>query len=275
MLQTLKEAVVIWVPLISVALAYWVAKRNGVFSRTKIQVGLFDFGRGEGDTEELVIGGSLARANVLVPITFKVSNNGTAAARDIEVGLEAKSDVVVNYPKLYISPSVSSAFVSVEAPALRLANERFRRVYSLPVLNPGKSIQLNNAGLPRNSLPETQSIARSSVTVTIFEPGRRRQTKEYGVWLMDTSDRNFEESISALARDLRREYKAQPLLTRLRMRLNHRSHGAELMFIEITKVRQVSMEGEIEPFFTVENVNTSYGYRFLGGEILHGPSGLH
>ncbi len=125
-----------WAPAIGLFLAIWVAKKNGVFSRKKIKLCLFGLDDEKKPVKEVIFWGPLATQNVLIPITVRVSNAGTAPAKGLEVSLEGYSDVVVNYPKLFISPSISSALKTVDTSAVRLANNRFRRLFCKRSINP-------------------------------------------------------------------------------------------------------------------------------------------
>ena len=94
-------------------------------------------------------------------------------------------------------------------------------------------MQLNNAGLPGNFL-EGQSVARSSLTVTIYERGKRARTCEFGVWSLDTSKRSFRDALALMSEKLITDYGARPIYQRFLMRLGHKHHEHQLRLMAIT-----------------------------------------
>lgn len=155
-------------------LAWVIASRQGIFTRTALKMSLYDLEEGKHAPTELVIGGPHSEHNILTPILVQITNQGTATSYGIEVTVESNSNAVVNHPDFYISPGATSSTEAIEGDIYYLGKRAFRRVFKIAELNPGKSVQLNNAGLPGNFLREGQSVARSSLTVTIYE----RETRE-------------------------------------------------------------------------------------------------
>ena len=110
---------------------------------------LYDLEEGKHAPTELVIGGPHSEHNILTPILVQVTNQGTATSYGVEVTVESNSNAVVNHPDFYISPGATSSTEAIEGDIYYLGKD-LRRVFKIAELNPGKSVQTNNAGCRAN-----------------------------------------------------------------------------------------------------------------------------
>jgi hypothetical protein len=260
--------------IIVLPLTWIIAKRQGVFDRSEVKIQLHGLPENGGIRPELIIGGPHSKHNILTPILVSVSNIGTATASDIEVAIEANSSVVVNHPAFFISPVATSSAESMEGATVYIGKGVFRRVFKIAQLHPGKTVQLNNVGLPRNALSTTQAVANCSLAVSIYEKGRTARKLEFGIWHLDTSEDSFQTALRKLSQKTKNEFGSKSRLQRFFARLQHRKNTHPLQLIEITTVREVSTPGEADAFVTVGKFEESSGVRLVTGHLFVGSIGL-
>lgn len=257
-----------------VVVAWVVARKQGTFNRSALKMSLFDLAEGKYTSSEVVIAGPHSKHNILTPVLVQITNHGTATSYSIEVTVESDSNAVVNHPVFYISPIATSSTEPIEGKIHHLGNGEFRRVFKIPELNPGKSVQLNNAGPPGNFLRKGESVAYSLLKVTIYEREKTARTCKFGVWSLDTSQRSFRDALSLMSGKLKTEYKERSKYQRFLMRLRHKHHEHQLLLMDITDLRAVPISEESRSFSTANKVDVSYGMRFVTGQIFSGPEGL-
>ncbi len=260
--------------IVGVALAWLIAKKQGTFDHTCVKVSLFDLAENSKVRPELVVGGPHAEHNILTPVLIKITNHGNATSYDINVTVESDSCAVVNCPVFYISPIATDSSEVIEGNVDYLGKGVFRRVFKVTQLHPGKSVQLNNAGLPRNLLCKGESVVSSTLSVTIYEQGKRPRKCKFGVWSLDTTQRSFRSALTEMSEKIKTDYEEKPRYQRFLMRVLHRHHEHPLRLMEITELRVVTIPGEGETFLTVDKSMTSHGMRFVTGNLLVGPIGL-
>ena len=258
----------------AVPVTWIIAKKQGVFDRTAVKIRLHNLPEEGRIRPELVVGGPHSEHNILTPILVCISNSGTATASDIEVALESESSTVVNHPAFFISPIATSSTESVEGNTIYLGNGVFRRVFKIAHLHPGKSVQLNNAGLPRNAVSKANPVAFCTLSVTVFEKGRSSRKCEFGIWHLDTTEDSFRNALGKLAQTAKNEFNSKSRMNRFMARLRHRRHRHPLQLVEITKLRDVSAPKEADTFETAEKIETSFGVRLVTGYLFVGPIGF-
>ncbi|MEO8124803.1 MAG: hypothetical protein ABI633_12205, partial [Burkholderiales bacterium] len=223
------------------ALALTVAIKKGTFTRSKLDVLFYALPGSVPSSSELVVGGPHQEAQILIPVLLKLENKGSATSRDLEISVESDSCTVVNHPPFFISPVATDSTESVCGDTIYPGSGVFRRTFKVSELHPGKSVQLNNSGLPRNGLSGNLGIVYSSIKVNVFQPGYRRREFEFGVWHVDTSSREFREGLRLISNRLGAEYQAKPLLQRALIRLRHRRFERRVYLIEVVTLRAVSI----------------------------------
>ena len=260
--------------IVSVALTWLIAKKQGIFNRTDVRASLYDLMESSKARPELVIGGPHSENNILTPVLVKIKNYGAATAHNIVVVIESDSSTIVNHPGFFISPVATDATEAIEGNVIYLGKDVFRRVFKVTELNPGKSVQLNNAGLPHNLVSEGLPLASSVLSVTIYEQGKNVKKSEFGVWLLDTTRNNFYSVLSMMAKKAKTDFKSRHVFRRFLARLLHHRHQHPLRLMEITELREVSIPGESRAFTTVNKSNVSYGTRLVTGYLFVGPIGF-
>lgn len=221
-----------------------------------------------------MIGGPHSEHNILTPIPVKIANYGNATATGVEIVVESESGIVVNHSNFFMSPVITDSSEAVEGNVVYLGQGRFRRVFKIGELHPGNSVQLNNAGLPRNLLGKEKSITNSTLSITTYEQGRSVRQLMFGIWLLDTSQINFRSALAEMAEKFKAEYHAMPILRRFGKRVRHRQYENRLALLEITKTRSVTIPGESETFLTVDAIQSSFGSRYVTGSMFIGGYGL-
>ncbi|KHE91407.1 MAG: hypothetical protein K8F52_01840 [Candidatus Scalindua rubra] len=251
-----------------------VARKQGVFKNSDLHIRLYGMEEDKKIASELIIGGPHSDLDILTPVVIQISNQGSASAHNVEVTLESDSNVVVNYPELYISPILTKSIEAIEGETFYLGNGLFRRVFRISELNPEKPLQLNNAGLPRNGLSSEKPIIHNILKVSVFERGKTAKIKKFGIWSLDTSKMSFHKAVISLSNELKAEYLQKSLFKRLNRWLRHNSYDRKLRLIEITDVRPVNFPNEEHSYVTVSKTKSSEGHRSFTGNLFTGWTGL-
>lgn len=266
--------VAVAIALARFALALAVAVKKGTFNRGALKVFFYARPGHDSSSSELVIGGPHKELRILTPVLLKLENQGTETSHDIEISVESDSCTVVNHPQFFVSPVATGATEAVSGDTIYLGSGVFRRVFKVSKLHPGKSVQLNNAGLPYNRLRNGEGIAHSSLKVSVFEPGCRRRELEFGVWHVDTSESSFRDGACLISRRLQAEYNSRPFLQRILIRLCHARFERRLHLMQIETFRPVQTPNEEVTFQTPNDTTTSEGLRTATGVLVTGPWGI-
>ena len=262
------------VAVVGVALTWVVAKKQGLFNRTHVRVSLFNLEENSKVRPELVVGGPHSQHAILTPVLIKIANHGTRTSYNVEVTIDSDSSAIVNHPTFYISPIATDSDEAIEGKVYYLGEGVFRRVFKVAHLHPGKSVQLNNAGLPYNLLCRGESVVSSTLSVTIYEQGKSARRCEFGIWSLDTAQRTFRSALTEMSKKIKSDYEAKTSSQRFLARLLHRHHEHPLRLVEITELRVITIPGEDKTFQTVDRVLVSEGIRFGRGHLFVGPIGL-